>query len=156
MREKVIQIQEFSSAVLLVLMSIFVFLQVISRFAIKIPFGWTEELSKIFLIWLTYVALAPTFSRNIHVRIDMLDQYLTKKGELILKITNHVIGIIFGIFSLYYILILYQSQLEYGQLTPVLSLPMTVVLIPLVAGVFITTLYFLFETWQLFRQARKT
>lgn len=146
MKERFIQIQEYASAFLMVMMSIIVFIQVLTRFVFHIPLPWTEELAKLLLIWLTYLALAATFSRGYHIRIDIIDQFITGKIGPVVDLVIQMLGLVFSVVTFRFVYYYFQSQLEFSQSTPVLSIPMYVVLIPILLGMIFTFFTFLLES----------
>jgi len=56
-----------------------VLFQVVSRFILKVPLSWTEELSRFALIWLTFVAASVALRGNGHFAVDILAHRLSPK-----------------------------------------------------------------------------
>lgn len=74
---------------------ILIALQITYRyFGASIP--WTEELSRVSLIWSIYLGvIIATFSRD-HIRVEIIDQYLTTKAK---QIYNIIVDFLILIFS---------------------------------------------------------
>mgnify|MGYP001385159775 FL=1 len=154
--EKIIlKIQAFLTNTLLILLTTVVFLQVITRKFLPIPMPWTEEFAKLSLIWLTYIGLAATFQKNFHIRIDLIDNFITSfyVKRIILMIIN-LSGLLFGVMIIYYSYIYLTEQLEFGQHTSILQLPMWFVISPLLLGGLLTTIHFIIQTIKSIQEMR--
>lgn len=147
MRDKLLVIQEYIGVFLLILMSGLVFLQVVSRYVLEIPFPWIEELARLSMIWLTYILLSATFARDIHVKIDFIDEYLSNKMKEILRCITNILGLIFSLVTLRFIFYYFETQLQFGQSTNVMNIPMYIVLLPLIVGIVLTLIYFILEIY---------
>lgn len=145
MKEKMLSILEVIGTTLMIAMSTLVFIQVLSRFIFEIPAPWIEELSKLLLIWLTYILLTSTFMRDYHVRVDLIDEWISSKLSYLFKTLINILGIVLSFVSLYYIYLFFSKQLQFGQSTPIMKLPMYMVTIPLLFGVAFTAIYFILE-----------
>jgi|SRR5690625_1214411 len=138
-----VKIQNYLASGLLILLTFVVFLQVIARKLIPFPIPWTEEIAKLSLIWITYIGLAATFQQNFHIRIDLIDNLLkTDFSRNLLDLFVQFLGIIFGGFVIYYSYVYLSEQMEFGQHTSILQLPMWLVLTPLLLGGILTFIHF--------------
>ena len=59
-----------------VVMSIIVFLQVVFRFVIYIPFPWSEECARYLMIWMGMVGAATAMRRGRHIGVTILIERL--------------------------------------------------------------------------------
>lgn len=144
----VLKVQALLTGCLLVLLTAVVFLQVIARKLFPIPMPWTEEIAKLSLIWLTYLGLAATFQRGFHIRIDLIDNFLnTEWARRTLDFLINILGILFGIMIMYYSYVYLKEQLEFGQHTSILQIPMWIVIIPLFIGGFLTVIHFIIQSF---------
>lgn len=69
---------------LLVAMLGLVVLQVVSRYVFSTPFGWTEELARFVLVWLTFVSAGFVMARRIHITVDLVASRLGRRGVLVM------------------------------------------------------------------------
>lgn len=60
------------SVLLVCVISFTVFFQVLSRFILKVPLSWTEELSRFALIWLTFIAASVALRENGHFAVEVV------------------------------------------------------------------------------------
>lgn len=58
-----------------------VLFQVLSRFVLKVPLSWTEELSRFALIWLTFIAAAVSLRDDGHFAVDVIAHRLPPRGR---------------------------------------------------------------------------
>lgn len=137
-------IQDVLASLLIVLLTGTVFLQVLNRLILPFSMPWTEEMAKLILFWLTYIALASTFKNNYHIRIDFIDTILSQGvGKKILNFIVSFMGIIFSIILIYYSYVFFQQAYSSGQKTSVLLLPIWVIIIPVMLGSVFTLLNFI-------------
>ena len=76
----------YIGTVLLFLMMVFLFAQVVSRYVFRHAVVWTEELSNILFVWVSYLGISGAVLGRKHLRIDALVDSLpfrVKKGLLL-------------------------------------------------------------------------
>lgn len=82
-------IVESICALLLLIMTGAVFLQVFCRYILVSPIGWTEEISRGTLIWITFLGTYLAFRRGMHMKISLL----IKKLSPILKKICYILSL---------------------------------------------------------------
>lgn len=125
--------------VIMAVMVINVLWQVFSRFVMKTPSSFTDELARYLMIWLGILGAAYVSGKNMHVAIDVLPQKAGPKTQKKLKKIVCILVILFAFFAL----VLGGCRLVYitfilDQRSPALQIPLSVVyfVIPL-SGVLI-------------------
>ena len=140
------QLQNFIVTALIIILSSVVFLQVLARKLMPVPIPWTEEVAKLSLLWITYLGLAATFQQNYHIRIDLVDALLNSpKKKRIMEILVSVLGVLFAASLVYLSYSYFTEQLEFGQRTNILRVPMWLVILPLVIGGVLTMVHFVLK-----------
>lgn len=87
---------------LLILMSTFVFAQVICRYVLKQPLVWSEELTTYMFSWLAYIGAAAVTYRNDHVAITTLvDGIRNKTIQKLIRIATQIIIFVFYVMVCY-------------------------------------------------------
>lgn len=82
-----------SLAILIIL--VLVSMQVIQRVTSGTSFAWSGEIAKYAMIWMTYVPMAYLLRRGLHLKLDVIDQWLSPRAEAIMsRITDALIGLI--------------------------------------------------------------
>lgn len=73
---------ENGTSVLIVCIICFTILfQVVSRFLLKVPLSWTEEVSRFALIWLTFISASLALRDNGHFAVDVISHRLSEKNQ---------------------------------------------------------------------------
>lgn len=141
------KLQNMLAAGLMIILAAAVFLQVLSRKLLPITLPWTEEVAKISLIWLTYLALAATFQQNYHIRIDLIDGLLnTPKKEKIMSIIINVMGILFAFMLVSLAGSYFLQLLDTGQTTSIMRWPMWLITLPILIGGVLTLIHYILKT----------
>ncbi|WP_051297791.1 TRAP transporter small permease [Brevibacterium album] len=68
----IIRIERSVAGVFLVGVFVLVLTQVVSRYVFSSPFSWTEELARVVMVWLTFLAALFVSSRRAHITVDLL------------------------------------------------------------------------------------
>lgn len=124
--------------------------QVITRFILKNPSNWTEELATNLMIWVGLLGAAVAMNYKAHLGIDYFVAKLPRKKRLLAEAFVYIVVaffsisvMIFGGFRLVVITFLF------GQVSPALGMPMGYVYLAIpVSGLFLTiySIEFLVET----------
>ena len=92
---------EVLTGICLFVVVVMVFLQVLFRFVLKIPAPWTEELSRLAFIYMTFFGVVLGAKYNMHLSVDILDK-LPRKWQNVILTVSYVASIAFmGVFSWY-------------------------------------------------------
>lgn len=65
--------------------------QVFARYFFGAPFSWSEEVARVALIWMTFIAAAFVMAEGRHITVDLLSHRLSLRGQLWLECMSHVI-----------------------------------------------------------------
>ncbi|MEL6273999.1 MAG: TRAP transporter small permease [Bacteroidota bacterium] len=114
--------------VLMVIMTLDVLWGVVTRYIFGSQAGWTGELARFLLIWISLLGAAYVSGQNQHLAIDLLSHQLNPQQR------NRLVGIINGLAILFALLVLviggirlvYITQIL-AQRSPALGLPMAFV-----------------------------
>ena len=68
--------------------------QVFARYFFGAPFQWSEEVARLALIWMTFMAAAFVMAEGRHITVDVLSPRLSVRGKLCLECLSH--GIVAG------------------------------------------------------------
>ena len=90
--------------VLFAAMMLVFFLQVVFRYVIDLPLGWTEELTKLLLAWVSFLGTAIVFRDKELTTIDLAVSYIPKHWrfsiELAIEIAIAVVLIVISYFGI--------------------------------------------------------
>lgn len=137
LKKSVDRVIEFITCTLFIIMVAVSSWQVLSRFILKSPSTFTEELLRYNLIWLAMLAAAYVVGKNQHIAITFLRDRIIEDSKIKLDI---VIQSIFILFSA--VIMVYGGGkavfLTMAQISPALHLPMGFVYLALpLSGLFI-------------------
>lgn len=81
-----------------VVMSLFVILQIVSRYIFHSPLVFTEEAARYSYIWITYLGMAVVTKHESHIRIDLLSNILKGNAKRIVKLAVNIVSLfLYGI-----------------------------------------------------------
>lgn len=145
---------EFVCAFLLAAMVVFLFIQVLGRYALQNPPEWTEELGRTAFVYATFIGAALAVAKNAHLRIDAAVKLLPAVAQAWMQVLIHVLSITFLIFVVYQSAILLPS-LAFQPLTalPFLSKAWFFAAVPI--GCSLMLLYELLHLWRYLRSMRQ-
>ena len=97
-------VNKMLASVSVFLFSLLVFVvtwQVFSRYVLKNPSGFTEELAKILFVWLVLISAAYLFGeRGGHMNIGIINEKVSQKTAIILDLVGQIAICIFALFVL--------------------------------------------------------
>ncbi|MCC8060310.1 MAG: TRAP transporter small permease [Clostridiales bacterium] len=102
-------IDQYISAVLFIIIMVLLFVQVVSRYVFNHSFTWTEELSILLFVWMTYMGVSSAVTYRKNLRIDALLDAVPFKVKKALLIIGDVIFIVFNIYLIFPFLQLIKS-----------------------------------------------
>lgn len=106
-------------AVFMVAMIMSVVWQVFTRFVLKDPSSFTDELSRYLLIWIGVLGGAYTYAIKRHLALELIGPKLGRNGQLILSIFINLIIISFSLIVFTYGgYDLVSNTLSNGQISP--------------------------------------
>ena len=114
----------YCCAVMLAVMSVVVFLQVIFRFVIKASLPWSEELSRYLLVYITYFGCAYGIKTGAHLGVEAFVLILPKTVQKAINVLVQIGGLVVCVLILKSGADIVFSQMQSGQLSPAMRLPM--------------------------------
>lgn len=105
-----------------IVMAVVVFLQVVFRFFIKIPFPWSEELSRYLMIWVGMMGASVALYEGRHIGVDLLMGRLRGWARQVLM-TAAILAVIWFL----WLVVREGAGLalqNYSQLSPAMMIPM--------------------------------
>ena len=117
----IVNIDQYVSAVLFIVIMVLLFLQVVTRYVFKHSFTWTEELSVLLFVWMTYMGVSSAVTYRKNLRIDALLDVVPFRVKKLLLIISDVIFILFNLYLIVPFVELIGSI--GGSRTPILGIP---------------------------------
>lgn len=152
-KKLITNLDQYISAVLFIVIMLLLFLQVISRYVFGHSFTWTEELSILLFVWMTYLGVSSAVTYRKNLRIDALLDVVPFPVKKVLLIVSDVI---FIVFNLYLIVPFVELIGSIGSSkTPILGIPKAITywLIPVILVV--TSVKLVFDIIKLIHENKK-
>ncbi|WP_319417410.1 TRAP transporter small permease [Marispirochaeta aestuarii] len=97
----ILLIEKTSLIILMVGMLIFGFLQVFSRFILKAPIGWSEELLTYSFTWASFMGASMAIYTNSHFSVDLVTKHFSQKLLKTVRLVIWILICLFAVFLLY-------------------------------------------------------
>ena len=110
------RLEEIFLVILMIAATLLVAAQVVTRFILKVPLPWSEEIARYMFLWLTWVGAAYATKERKHVRIDIIYEKLPEAGKKVCTVISTVIWIIFLGIMVYLSFRLTRSVASGGQI----------------------------------------
>ena len=118
------RLEEIFLVILMIAATLLVAAQVVTRFILKVPLPWSEEIARYMFLWLTWVGAAYATKERKHVRIDIIYEKLPEAGKKVCTVISTVIWIIFLGIMVYLSFRLTRSVASGGQIAVGSGIPM--------------------------------
>lgn len=153
--QKLNRLEEFVIAILMLISSVLVFINVFLRqFNLGLP--WTEELIRYLIIWITFLGMSACVREGTHISIDAIPDMLKGKAKQWLQAVIYVLCILFSVLMTWYSY-LYLSKLSTtGQLSPALGVPMHYFYVVILISSFIIIFRYFFKLIGVFKPVADT
>lgn len=89
-----LRLSELALVLLMAGMASMIFLNVVLRYGFNSGITWSEEMSRYFFVWLTFIGAVITFRENSHVGVETLVRLFGRKGRIICMLVSNVIILI--------------------------------------------------------------
>jgi len=113
--------------ILLSLMVIIVFSNVISRYFLNSALAWSEELSRIMLIWLVFLGSVLAYLKNEHLGLDILINIVPVKISRMIMLFSNILVVIGIAIILYGGYSVTAFTFSTGWTSPALAIPYGIV-----------------------------
>ena len=114
------KIVDWFAALAVIVMTSLVFFQVANRYIIGWIVPWTEEVSRILFIWITFVGAYIALKTNSHIAVITLFDHFTPQNRK--KISNILLFLVFYFIGYLFWLSLKVIPATFGVTTPVLEI----------------------------------
>jgi TRAP-type C4-dicarboxylate transport system permease small subunit len=125
-------LEEIITGIFFAIMCVFIFIQIVSRYLLKNPLLFTEEVSRFAYVWVAFVGSSLAFKNREHIQIDFFINLLAPGVKRVVVIlTDLTVLTLLG-----YLFIWGVRYLEFTKmmLTPALEIPLIVVNLALPVG----------------------
>ncbi len=82
--ERLVRLEQTVAVMLLIVVVVTLAAQVIARYVFRAPISWSEEVARLALIWLTFVASGFVTARRAQITVDLVPRWLGSRGRRLL------------------------------------------------------------------------
>jgi len=104
-------------------MALMVFVNVIMRYAMNSGIPVTEELSRFFFVWLTFIGAVVAHRHNLHMGMETFVAALGRKGRVLMMVLSDIL--IIGCSGVLLVGTWKQLPINHSMLAPVSGIPMS-------------------------------
>ncbi|WP_106406512.1 TRAP transporter small permease [Paramaledivibacter caminithermalis] len=101
-----------------------IFLQVVMRYVFKNSLSWSEELARYIFLWQIWVGASYAVKKSKHLRVGIINSYISEKGKIIVEILVIILWICFSVFLTTKSAELTGLLFKRNQLSPAMRMPM--------------------------------
>lgn len=94
------KITEFFVLTMIVIMTVIICYQVLSRFGFNYTPPWIQPLSLLLMVWIGFIGLAIGIQDNSHIRINLFVSKLPAKAQKAVEGVQRILAFLFGLFML--------------------------------------------------------
>lgn len=134
-------------ALILIIMMFVILAQTFFRFVIFKSLPWSEELSRYLFVVMIMLGINLGVSKDIMVRIDIIDKKLSEKHLLKLNILREIIG--FLVSGLFFYSTFEMIKVGAFQKSPALQIKMSIMYIVIAFGFLLTMIATIFRIYEL-------
>jgi C4-dicarboxylate transporter DctQ subunit len=99
------------------LVVITIFMEVIRRFFLSYSSIWSEEIARYAFIYITWIGAAAAVKERAHIRIDVIQPFLSNKWKIIVHIFGDIITLILALIALYWSMEPVLNSIHFGSVT---------------------------------------
>ncbi len=94
-----------------------IFLEVFRRFFLSYSSIWSEEIARYAFIYITWIGAAAAVKERAHIRIDVIQPFLSDKWKIIVHIFGDIITLILAFIALYWSMEPVLNSIHFGSVT---------------------------------------
>ena len=113
------------SAVLVMCLAVFVFYEVVARYAVGRPTTWVNEVSGYLLVAATFLAGGWVLRQGAHVRMEMLEEMTGPRGRALLGLFGNLVAFLVGVALVWTGALMTYDSWDFGWESPtILATPL--------------------------------
>lgn len=117
-------LEEFLMVTLLIVMTVFMGIQVLSRYAFGASLSWTEEITRYLYIWSGFISVSYCTKKCVSIKVEQFVAMFPRRGKALFKVINHTFELLFFVYMLPFAVLYLKSAIESGQVSPACGIPM--------------------------------
>jgi len=115
--------EEVMGALFLALLTLFAFVNVLTRYLIKYSFAPSEEIEVNALVWITMFGAAAAFKRRTHLKLVFLNRYVGETVARLFQTFGRIVAVAVFLLLIYHGVLQAMTERELGIISEALSVP---------------------------------
>jgi TRAP-type C4-dicarboxylate transport system permease small subunit len=115
------------ASALVVFLTILLSVQIVNRYVFQTSLIWVEEIARISFVWMIYFAVAGAARENRHVRVGIIDLFLSPRALRVVNLIADAVVFAFSLVVVWLGIALVRSSIRFGDRSPVTEIPMSVI-----------------------------
>ena len=136
--------------ILFVAMTLVVLIAVFNRITVNAQMAWSDELSRYLFVWLTFIAAAYAAGGKAHIGVTALVDIFPPAMKRVVELLTYLLGLGLSFILVYFTAIIMRTQIQYGQISPSLRLPMQYAYAGMAVGGIFMAIHFLLHICNFF------
>ncbi len=117
-------VEKWALVVLMIVLIALVSFQVFNRVVVKVSMPWLEELARYTSAWVVFIGASYAAKQRAHIGVTAIVDMLPKSWRKSTEVLMYVTCVMFSLVMLFYGVKIVNVQMNMGQLTPALRVPM--------------------------------
>lgn len=113
----------YLAALIFAIMTVLLFVQVVSRYVFNHSVTWAEELATIMFAWMVYLGCAGAVTRRKHLCIDAVVTAMPFKVRKVMLIIDDIVFAIFAIYMFFPMMTVVNNYLQKNAVSTILRIP---------------------------------
>lgn len=126
--------EEYFMAILLILMTLVMLIQVVMRYVFNSALSWPEEFCRYCFIYMTFLTIGFCVSRQSMLRLDLIIKVIPKKVGDILEFIIWIMCLVFFIYMFIYSIKLVNLTITSSRTSPTMGIPYYIIYLSTILG----------------------
>jgi TRAP-type C4-dicarboxylate transport system permease small subunit len=106
-----------AACLLVLVIMIIIMVQIVYRFVLDDPIAWVLDITIFLLVFVFFLAVAPTLQSGSHIEVDMFDSLIPKRYHKAVRLTGKLLTVAFGAILLWYVAAYYYDIVELDEVS---------------------------------------
>ena len=108
-------LEEFLLVLFLILMTLIMGVQILSRYILGTSLSWSEELTRYLFVWSGFLSVSYCSKKCLSIKIEQFVAVFPRRGRAIFKVVNHTFELIFFVYMIPFAWSYMMSAVHSGQ-----------------------------------------
>lgn len=94
-----------------------IMIQIVYRFVLDDPIAWVLDITIFLLVFVFFLAVAPSLQSGSHIEVDMFDSLIPKRHHKTVRLIGKLLTVAFGAVFLWYVTAFYYDIVEVDEVS---------------------------------------